>query len=277
MHARAVDRLRLESDLRRAIERGEFVLHYQPIIGVRDGALLGVEALLRWDDPEQGLVPPAEFIPLLEETGLIVPVGQWVLEEACRQARRWRDGFPDRAPLEVCVNVSVRQLAHADFADVVTRAIHRTGIDRSQLCLEITEAALMDDVATAWMGLRKIKSLGVSLAIDDFGTGYSSLSYVRRFALDMLKIDQSFVRGMLENPEDHAIVTAVISMAHALGMSAVAEGVETPEQLAELRTLGCDQAQGYFITRPAPVERIDGLLERGSHWWHTRDGVVMPS
>jgi diguanylate cyclase (GGDEF)-like protein len=251
-----------ESRLRAAIERGEFLLHYQPVVSVPDGRIVGVEALLRWQDPERGLVPPDEFIPALEETGLIVPVGQWVLEEACRQAHAWNRNHPEREPLEVAVNVSARQLAHTDFREVVSRAVNGAGVPPRQICLEITEGVLLHDVISAWATLRQAKSLGVRLALDDFGTGYSSLSYIRRFALDVLKVDRSFVDGVASNPVDAAIVEHVVAMAHALGMATVAEGVEDREQLAALRRMGCDVAQGVLFSKAVPPEAIDDLLRK---------------
>ncbi|MBV9412068.1 MAG: EAL domain-containing protein [Acidimicrobiia bacterium] len=260
MKADRVTRDKVEDRLRDAVADDEFVLHYQPIIDVSDERIIGVEALLRWEDPSRGTIPPLDFVPQLEESGLIVPVGEWALEEACRQITAWTEAFPSVGPLRVSVNVSPRQLVQAHFGDVVTRVLQRTGTRPEQLCLEITEAALMGDVVAAWAELRKVKALGVHLAIDDFGTGYSSVSYVRNFALDSLKIDQSFVRAMSTCAEDTAIVKAVIHMAHALSLATVAEGVETPEQLSMLRDLGCDLAQGYLFSRPQPPEAIDALL-----------------
>ncbi len=253
-------RRHLADRLQHALDRDQFVLHYQPVVAVEDGALVGVEALIRWDDPDRGVLPPSEFVPLLEESGLIVPVGTWVLEEACRQARRWRTAFPDRPPLRVTVNVAARQLAQADFAAVLARAFSTTGVEPSQLCLEITESALMQDVTGAWAALRRAKVAGVSLALDDFGTGYSSLSYIRRFSLDMLKVDRSFIEGLGASPEDAAIVEHVIGMAQALGMEVVGEGVETAIQLEHLRRFGCDLAQGYLFSRPVEAEAIDDML-----------------
>ena len=260
MKADRVNRDKIEERLREAIEDEEFVLHYQPIIDVADERIVGVEALIRWEDPARGTIPPLDFVPQLEESGLIVPVGEWALEEACRQITAWTEAFPAIGPLRVSVNVSPRQLLQAHFGDVVTRVLQRTGTRPSQLCLEITEAALMGDVVAAWAELRKVKALGVELAIDDFGTGYSSVSYVRNFALDALKIDQSFVRAMNTCVEDTAIVKAVIHMAHALSLVTVAEGVETPDQLAQLKELGCDLAQGYLFSRPQPPDAIQGLF-----------------
>jgi diguanylate cyclase (GGDEF)-like protein len=259
MRADFQQKLAMEGRLRQALERHEFRLHYQPVIALASEEIVGFEALLRWNS-DVGRVSPVEFVPLLEETGLIVPVGSWVLEEACRQARKW-DAYGRRA-LTMAVNVSAHQLAQSDFVEVVTGVLARTGICPTRLCLEITEATLMDDVVAVWSSLRRLKGLGVKLAIDDFGTGYSSLSYLKSFSLDVLKVDQSFVRGLRESPEDAAIVQAVITLAQALGLAAVAEGVETPDQLATLKALGCDFAQGYYFTRPEPPEEIERLLIR---------------
>jgi diguanylate cyclase (GGDEF)-like protein len=247
----------MESRLRQALERGEFTLHYQPVFSLAGRRLAGFEALLRWNS-DVGRVSPAEFVPRLEETGLIVPVGAWVLEEACAQAVRWQGRTPE--PLTMAVNVSTCQLAQPDYAESVTRILARTGIPPSQVCLEITEAALMDDVVSAWSTLRRLKGLGVQLAIDDFGTGYSSLSYLKSFALDVLKVDQSFVRGLGQSVEDTAIVGAVVTLADALGLDVVAEGVETPDQLAALEAMGCGYVQGYYFARPEPPEVIERLL-----------------
>jgi diguanylate cyclase (GGDEF)-like protein len=257
MKADRVNRGKIEERLRDAIENDEFVLHYQPILNMADERIVGVEALIRWEDPTRGTIPPMDFVPQLEESGLIVPVGEWALEEACNQVTAWTKAFPSVGPLRVSVNVSPRQLLQAHFGDVVTRVLQETGTRPDQLCLEITEAALMGDVVAAWAELRKVKALGVALAIDDFGTGYSSVSYVRNFALDSLKIDQSFVRALSSCAEDTAIVKAVIHMAHALSLDTVAEGVETPDQLALLKDLGCDYAQGYLFSRPQPPEVLE--------------------
>ena len=264
MKADRVNRDKVEHRLREALDKNEFELYYQPIINVGDHRIVGVEALLRWQDPNRGTIPPLDFVPQLEETGLIVPVGEWALEQACNQVTAWDKAFPKVGPLRVSVNVSPRQLLQAHFGDVVTRVLQRTGTRPAQLCLEITEAALMGDVVAAWAELRKVKALGVALAIDDFGTGYSSVSYVRNFALDTLKIDQSFVRALSSCVEDAAIVKAVVHMAHALSLDTVAEGVETPEQLAQLKDLGCDYAQGYLFSRPQPPNAIEGLLAEDS-------------
>lgn len=257
MRADLHERAAMQAALQLALERDEFRLHYQPVVSLADERIVGCEALLRWSNGT-GRVSPADFVPLLEESGLIVPVGAWVLEEACRQVRAW-DG-PGTTPMTMAVNVSVRQLAEADFADVVVGVLARTGVRPAQVCLEITEAAMMEDVVSAWSCLRRLKSLGVRLAVDDFGTGYSSLSHLKHFALDVIKVDQSFVRGMTECREDAAIVRAVLTLAQALDLEAVAEGVETPEQRDALRDLGCPLAQGYYFARPAAPDAIAALL-----------------
>ena len=249
-----------ERRLREALERGQFRLHYQPVVSLQTQRMVKVEALIRWEDPERGLVSPGEFIPALEETGLIVPVGTWVLEEACRQARRWQEAYADRAPLAVTLNVSTRQLAQYDFPDVLTRALTVTQVDPSLICLEITEGALMHDVEAAWTMLRTAKQRGVALALDDFGTGFSSLSFLRRFSMDILKIDKSFVDGLGHSREDTTIVEHLIGMARGLGMVTVAEGVETADQVKYLRSLDCHMAQGFYYCKPQPAEVIDQIM-----------------
>ncbi|MBW3614425.1 MAG: EAL domain-containing protein [Actinobacteria bacterium] len=265
-----LERLEIEQSLRRALGKGEFVLHYQPILAAGSGRLLAFEALVRWQDPERGLVPPAVFIPLAEETGLIVPIGRWVLTEACRQLGRWRCAGLAPENLAVSVNLSAKQFATSGIVAMVADAMTESGLGQGHLCLEITESVLMEEVAAMPETLRALKDLGVSLSIDDFGTGYSSLSYLRRFPVDALKIDRSFVSGLGLGVEDSAIVTAVISLARALGLSVVAEGVETAAQFEELRNLGCNAVQGYLLGRPEPaarVERVLAAIQRGEvHW-----------
>ncbi len=253
----------LEPQLRQATEDGSFRLVYQPVADAATGQIVAVETLLRWDHPDRGPVPPSEFVPVLEDSGLIVPVGAWIIEEAITQALAWHQAYPDRPPLRVTVNVSARQLAQSGFDEHVRSILARTPIAPASICLEITEGALMVDIDAAWSSLRLLKRMGIKLALDDFGTGYSSLSYIRSFSLDMLKIDRSFVKGLGHSSEDTAIVEHVIGMARALGMVTVGEGVETPIQLAELHRLGCDLAQGFMLSKPVPAEQIDAILSRG--------------
>jgi diguanylate cyclase (GGDEF)-like protein len=255
-------------ELQQALQRSELRLHYQPKAALDRDRIVGVEALLRWQHPERGLVPPLDFIGLAEATGLIVPIGAWVIEEACREATRWRESFPDRPLLVVSVNVSARQFGPG-LVDIVDRALSVAGTDPAALCLEVTESVLMEDVEGAVAILSELADLGVELSIDDFGTGYSSLAYLRRFPLDELKIDKCFVEGLGTNDNDTAIVGAVVAMAHALDLRVVAEGVETAEQLDRLRTLGCEQVQGYYLARPGPPETVDALLRKeATASWH---------
>ena len=250
---RAHNRLNMESRLRQAIKRGEFILHYQPLVDTHSGKPLGVEALVRWNSPE-GMISPADFIPLAEDTGLIVPIGTWVLREACRQAQALRSRG---LRLEtIAVNLSPRQFRQSDLLKHVRDALHDSGLPAHCLELEITEGALMDDVAQTQASLRALKSLGLRLAVDDFGTGYSSLAYLRRFPLDKLKIDQSFMHGMPEDRGNLEIVATIITLARSLNLTVIAEGVETAGQLGVLRQLDCEQAQGYLFSRPLPVEQL---------------------
>jgi diguanylate cyclase (GGDEF)-like protein len=255
---RALTRLHTESAIRRAIEHEEFRVFFQPEVSVETGAIVGLEALVRWEHPEDGLVGPDRFIALAEETGLIVPIGTWVLHEACRLARRWQE--ERHGPLVVRVNVSARQLAADDLIDIVADALERTGMDPSQLCLEVTESVLVEDPEASADKLAALKALGLKIAVDDFGTGYSSLEYLRRFPVDCVKIDRSFVRGIPHSSEDVAIVNAVIELGHALGLSVTAEGVETAEQLGNLQSTGCDTAQGFLFSRPEHPDVVTRLL-----------------
>jgi EAL domain-containing protein (putative c-di-GMP-specific phosphodiesterase class I) len=249
-----------EHALHRALERDELRLHYQPVIDIAGGQVAAVEALLRWQHPAQGLVAPDRFIPVAEESGLIIPIGAWVLHEACRQLREWTYGGRAGSLGAVEVNLSARQVDHVEIVNTVERALDETGIPPSALTLEITESALMRDAASALQVLRALKGLGVTLAIDDFGTGYSSLSYLHRFPLDVLKIDKSFVDGMAGGRDGVEIVAAVIKLAHALGLQVVAEGVEQAAQLEQLAAMGCDFAQGYLFARPLPVTEVTERL-----------------
>jgi diguanylate cyclase (GGDEF)-like protein/PAS domain S-box-containing protein len=254
----ANQRLDLESRLRRALERKEFILHYQPQIDIATGRIIGVEALVRWQSPELGLIPPARFIPLAEETGFIVALGEWVLRSACSQTKAWLEqGLP---PLTVAVNFSSLQFHRSDMAERIRTILDETGLPADRLELEITESATLERGEHAQTTLQALKALGVRLAIDDFGTGYSSLAYLKRFAFDTVKIDRSFVRDLCESQSDGKIVAAVIAMARNLRLTALAEGVESEEQLAFLRKLGCDTYQGYLFSRPRPAEEIAALL-----------------
>jgi len=257
------DRQRLLDELRVAYRRGQFVLYYQPVVSLVHKSMVGVEALLRWQHPERGLLLPGMFVEELEETGLIVPVGAWVLETACRQAKAWQDEWPDRE-FRLAVNLSPCQLSDPEFSDRAMETLQRTGVDPSWLCFEITESALMDDIDGAWTTLRTAKELGVELALDDFGTGFSSLSYLRRFKTDVLKIDRTFVDGLGRDEEDAAIVEHVIGLAHSLGMTTVAEGIEREEQYLQLLRFGCDHGQGFWFSRAQPAEIITQLLKMTS-------------
>jgi EAL domain-containing protein (putative c-di-GMP-specific phosphodiesterase class I) len=259
MRTAAVERSGLRTDLAWALERGELELHYQPVVDVTHGGVAGFEALLRWRHPQRDLLAPGEFIGLAEESGLIVPIGAWVLHTACVQARAWQTQN-DGVPLTMAVNVSARQLQHPNLVGLVGDALAASGLDPSALVLEITESATVADTEATITRLRDLKDLGVGLAIDDFGTGYSSLSYLRRFPVDLIKIDRSFVAGMVHSREDAAIVSHVIGLAHAFGLKVVAEGVETVHQLEELTRLGCDLAQGYNWRRPEPAAAVESWL-----------------
>ena len=248
MQARAEERRALDADLAGALGRGEFVLHYQPQVSLATGDVTGFEALVRWERPGHGLVAPDAFIPAAEETGLIVALGTWILEEACRQAAVWEG--------EMAVNLSALQLDDPALPALVARVLAETGLDPARLNLEITETVLMGDTQANIEILRALKAVGVSLSVDDFGTGYSSLNYLKRFPVDVLKVDRSFVQGLPEDREDAAIVAAVIALAHALGLTVVAEGVETAEQREALRAGGCELAQGYLFSRPVPAEMV---------------------
>lgn len=266
MRASAVERLETETALHRAIEREEFEVFYQPIISLHDARCVGAEALVRWHHPERGLVAPAEFINLAEETGLIVRLGAWVLDEVCRQAAAWQSQAVNDETFVVTANLSARQLSNPTLVDQVASALRNSGADPSRIALEITEDVLMDDTAATMRTLSELEGLGVGLGVDDFGTGYSSLGYLKRLPVGLVKIDRSFVAGLGRGSEDSAIVAAVVSLADALDMKVVAEGVETSEQLAELLSLGCDYGQGYFFAPPQPVGDVEALVGRGRRW-----------
>jgi diguanylate cyclase (GGDEF)-like protein/PAS domain S-box-containing protein len=258
LHTEALARLQLETDLRRALERQEFILHYQPIASLKQGQIIGAEALVRWRHPARGMVPPQEFIPLAEETGLIEPLGRWVLREACVQASAWhRLGYDH---LVIAVNVSLRELRSPEFVDVVAAVLRETGLRPSCLIVEMTESAYMEDAAMTTRVIERLRAQGVRVAFDDFGTGYSSLSYLRRFQVNQIKIDRSFIRDVTRDANDAAITDAMIAMAHRLNITVTAEGVETQEQLDLLRERECDTAQGYLISRPVPSDAFLALL-----------------
>jgi diguanylate cyclase (GGDEF)-like protein/PAS domain S-box-containing protein len=258
MESQSIDRLMLENGLRRALEHGEFLLHYQPQVDLRTGEVIGVESLVRWRHPELGLVPPMDFIPLAEETGLIVPLSEWILREACTQNKALQDsGFP---PLRMAVNLSGRNFRQPDLAGMVTRILEETRLDPRFLALEITESILVQQTDTTSTTLRQLRDMGAHIVIDDFGIGYSSLSYLKRMPIDVLKIDRSFVRDITTDPDDAAIAMAITTMAHSLDLKVVAEGVETEEQLAFLRAHECDAMQGYYFSKPVPAEMLGKLL-----------------
>jgi diguanylate cyclase (GGDEF)-like protein/PAS domain S-box-containing protein len=262
MNARANERLELETDLHRAIERGELRVYYQPIVSLKTGRISEMEALVRWERPAHGMVSPAEFIPLAEDVGLIVPIGQWVLEEACQQARLWQQRYPSDPPLVMSVNLSARQFQQPTLIEDIRRALDETGLDPGTLKLEITESVVMQKAESTIATLQELKGLGVQLAIDDFGTGYSSLSYLKRFPVDTLKIDRSFVAGIDADSQDTAIVDAMLALARALKLTVTAEGIESLAQLRRLHALGCDRGQGYYFAKPLPAGAISTLLTR---------------
>jgi diguanylate cyclase (GGDEF)-like protein/PAS domain S-box-containing protein len=292
MNARAWKRLELESELRRALERGEFDVHYQPVINLNTGRIEEVEALVRWFHPKRGPISPADFIPVAEETGLIIPIGEWVLMEACKQVYEWHkagDGYrvsgarsadghrprtpdprhpasdtrypsPDTHKIGLSVNLSVRQFKQPDLVERISAVLHASGLDPDYLKLEITESVALDDTEATITTLDALHRLGIKLAIDDFGTGYSALSYLKKYPVDTLKIDRSFIANLGEDLEDTAIVRALTAFAQTLNLSVTAEGIETPEQLQHLRDLGCDTGQGYLFSRPLPFSELEGIL-----------------
>ncbi len=261
MNAQAVQRQATEASLRRSLEGQEFVLHYQPKINFHSGAIVGVEALIRWQHPERGLLLPAEFVPVAEDCGLILPIGRWVLREACLQAQSWlRAGLP---PITVAVNTSALELLDNDFLENIRATLVATGLDPHYLQLELTESVLMRDAKSANSVLHALADMGVKLAVDDFGTGYSSLAYLKQFPIDALKIDQSFVSHVTSNPDDAIIVSTVISMGKSLKQRIIAEGVETPEQYEFLLAQQCDEGQGYYFCRPLEPEALATLLKTG--------------
>ena len=264
MYLRAVRRLELENDLRRALERDEFVLRYQPIVHLGDGRVRGLEALVRWNNPERGFLNPDDFVPLSEESGLVVPMGEWVLEEACRQLKEWQGHIRRPSPM-MSVNVSAKQLRRPDLFEKVERALRKSGLDASCLTLDVTETAYVEVLEDGPAALDRLRAMGVRISIDDFGTGYSSLSYLKRLPTDALKIDKSYVSGLGRDPEDTALVRMIVELAHTFGMEVVAEGVETEEQATLLEEMGCDMAQGYLFSEPVAAEGAANLLDADYH------------
>jgi diguanylate cyclase (GGDEF)-like protein len=260
---RVVERMVIERHLRHALEMGELEMHFQPQVELGSGRIVGVEALLRWHSPDLGTVPPDRFIPLAEETGLIVPIGDWVLKTCCQQNKAWQAA--GLTPLTISVNISARQLQKKDLSAVIAGILQESGLEPRFLELEIVESMVMKDVESSMAIMKELKGLGIQLAMDDFGTGYSSLSYLKRFPFDKLKIDLSFVRDIMTDPESAAIARAIIAMAHNLNLRAIAEGVETEEQLKYLRLHGCDEIQGYYVSQPVNAREFEELL-RKDNW-----------
>jgi EAL domain-containing protein (putative c-di-GMP-specific phosphodiesterase class I) len=264
MHARVIGLQQLETELKRALERQEFVIHYQPIVALDRDRIQGFEALLRWRHPEKGLIPPGEFIPVAEETGVIVPLGWWTLRTACRQMQQWCRDFPAHRGMSLSVNISERQFSEPDMVAGVQRILEETGLPANHLCLEVTESLLLEHVEAALDKLSRLQRLGVRLHLDDFGTGYSSLSYLQKFSYDSLKIDRSFVRTLDGTEGSSAIVKTIIALGNMMHIDVIAEGVESLEQLASLRQMECPQVQGFYFSKPLGQESVPGLLSEDS-------------
>jgi EAL domain-containing protein (putative c-di-GMP-specific phosphodiesterase class I) len=264
MQNQTTERLRVETDLRRALERRELQVHYQPVVDLHSRQIVEVEALLRWEHPRRGFISPAEFIPIAEDSGLIGPIGRWVLLQACRQGRAWRDEFGPGAPAKVSVNLSARQFSPG-LVKEIQQVLQEADLSPHGLKLEITEGILMRSEASTFAILFELKELQIDLALDDFGVGYSSLAYLKRFPFSSLKIDRSFVQRIGRDPEDAAIVRAIVTIAKALRMNIVGEGVETVDQYEHLLALGCDRGQGYYFARPMTAHAVGELLRAGSH------------
>jgi len=263
MNARALERLALENSLRRALERNEFTIHYQPQVESGSWKITAAEALVRWRHPVLGLLSPAEFIPLAEETGLIIPIGEWVLRNACAQLKKWHeDGFPE---LELAVNISARQFHENDPVDVVVAVLNEVGLAPRYLTLELTESSLLANTEPVRRSLNRLNELGVKLSIDDFGTGFSSFEYLRRLPLRVLKIDEAFVRNSCDDRDDAAVVIAIIDLAHRLRLKVIAEGIETESQLEFLQEIGCDAMQGFVLARPLPADQFRTLLSEADY------------
>jgi diguanylate cyclase (GGDEF)-like protein len=266
MHAEALTRLQLETDLRAAFDRHEFFLEYQPIVALQEGRMVGVEALVRWRHPERGVVSPATFVPVAEDTGLIIPLGRWVLREACRQAREWQQRYQGARPLTLSVNLSVREFAQPDLVRQVAGILEETEMPAKSLQLEITESAIIGQQHPAIATIEELRALGVSIHLDDFGTGYSALSYLHRLPLDAVKVDRAFTSVIDTEERPLHVVRAIISLSHAIGLEVVAEGVATTHQLSLLRTMGCDRGQGFLFSRPVAVPQVEEILGKGPRW-----------
>jgi EAL domain-containing protein (putative c-di-GMP-specific phosphodiesterase class I) len=266
LHTQTFKVLQIESDLRQALDQKEFTLHYQPIVSLSTGNLIGFEALLRWQHPQKGFIAPSEFIEISEETGFIIPLGEWVLQEACRQLRAWHQSFPEYRELIVSVNLSSKQLREPRLIEQIDRVLSETGLEGRFLKLELTESMLVDEVEMVIQTLNNIRAREIQLSIDDFGTGYSSLSYLPRFPINTLKIDRSFVSRMTSDAESLEIVRAIPMLAQSIGIEVIAEGVETMPQLLQLQTIGCEFGQGYWFSRPVDSLAIQELLLGNTQW-----------
>lgn len=273
MQVTSIERLNMEEKLRRASGNNEFVLHYQPQMDIEKGEIVGIEALIRWNDPKLGLIPPGKFIPLAEDTGLIIPLGKWVADSACKQNKVWQDKGLN--PVVIAINVSKLQFKQKDFVDDISRILYETGLDPNLLEIEITESIIMDDANATFKLLNQIRDMGVKIAIDDFGIGYSSLGYLKSMPIDILKIDQSFVNNVTNDENSRAICSAIISMANSLNIDVIAEGVETIEQLTLLRDLNCKKVQGYYISRPVSAEDFEHFLRKDWRFTANRDPAII--
>jgi EAL domain-containing protein (putative c-di-GMP-specific phosphodiesterase class I) len=266
MHQSAVALLKLETELRRSVHRGEFIMNYQPIVSLTAGRIVGFEGLVRWQHPERGIVTPSQFIAIAEETGLIVPLGWWVLRESCRQTQAWQEMFPGEPPLWVSVNMSGKLFMKSDMVEQLLGILEETRLAPSSLRIEVTENVVMDHAELAVRNLMELRALGVQISIDDFGTGYSSLSYLQRFHYDQLKIDRSFVSQLASPGDSRAIVETILNLANSLGIGVVAEGIETAEQVDRLRQMQCPHGQGYWFSRPLGVTAAEELISSSPTW-----------
>ena len=265
MHIRAIQRLELETDLRKAIEREEFLVYYQPIVSLIKGTLVGFEALARWQHPTRDIVSPAEFIPVSEETGLIVPLGKWLLKEACQQLRFWQSQYPEYSSLKVSVNLSGKQLKEPFLINTIDEVLEETGLEGQFLKLEITESLLMNNFELVTNTLLSLRKRKIQLSIDDFGTGYSSLSYLHRFPINTIKIDRSFVEE-IQSERDNSIIKTIVTLAHMLNMDVIAEGIETPFQMNQLKRLKCEHGQGYFFAKPLNKKEAEKFIASSPMW-----------